>query len=153
LLKQGQTARAAWRSLPPQRRAGLREDDPNLKNKLEERVAEEGGAERGGGKAPAGGGGQHSQFLQQELVRLITLGGADTTFESTGLKEWSLDKGGYRVVLTYRVQTPECGFDARIILDGTDSPVRGEPRQWAIDLRDSGVEGEVRFTEAGRAME
>src|SRR5439155_11685901 len=41
LLRKGQTARAAWRTLPPSQRTGLREDDPNLRRKLSERIAEE----------------------------------------------------------------------------------------------------------------
>src|SRR5205807_2623498 len=98
LLRKGQTARAAWRTLPPSQRAGLREDDPNLRLKLSERIAAE-------MKMPgaAGGGGLLNHFLQQDLIRAISVGGKEITFEPNGIKSWDHKPGGYRVVLSYRI--------------------------------------------------
>jgi len=113
LLRKGQMARAAWRALPPRQRAGLREDDPNLRLKLSERIATE-------MKMPGAGGGELSQFLQHDVIRAISEGGADTTFESNGIKSWEHKPGGYRIVLSYRITSAASSFDAQIAVNSSD---------------------------------
>jgi hypothetical protein len=146
LLRQGQTGRAAWRTLPPRQRSGLREDDPDINRKLDARIASE-------MKAPGGPGGILSQFLQQQLVRTITEGGPATTFAFNGVKSWEAEAGGYRVTLSYRITTPECWFDTNVVVQGSDSPRPGEGRQWYIDLARTSLDGEIKITEAGQAFQ
>src|SRR5262249_53050319 len=112
LLRKDQVAKAAWRTLHPQQRANIREDDPGLERKLEARVSE---------NAP---GTLLLSMLgsvrQHPLARLILQGGAETTFEARGVKAWEYTRGGYQVVLSYHVVTPEAVVEAVVTVHGVD---------------------------------
>ncbi|MBI1913848.1 MAG: hypothetical protein HYS12_03780 [Planctomycetes bacterium] len=130
--------------MPPPQRTGLREEDPDLRRKLEERVA--------AAMASSGGTGQFTHFLRQDVIRAILAGGLETTFVPNGVKSCDDKPGGYRVVLSYRITTPDCWFDAQIAVESTDGEGRGEGPQWNIDMSGMKLDGPMRYTESGKAM-
>jgi hypothetical protein len=93
-------------------------------------------------------------FTQAQLVRLVTQGGPETRFEPRGVKSWEYEKGGYRMVLSYDIVTPECSFPAVVTVHGSEAR-KGGRREWFVEAQNSGpseAEGPVRPTEFGQRM-
>jgi hypothetical protein len=146
LLRQRQTARAFWRAMPPPQRAGIREEDPNLLQKLRNRMSSEMSMPGGGG------GGMFSHFLEQDLIRAVKVGGPNTTFVLNGVKSIEQRAGSSRVVLSYRITTPDCSFDALIAVENIDGK-GSEGQEWGIDMSGTNWEKDtVVYTESGKAM-
>src|SRR5436309_1186344 len=109
----------------PSERAGIREEDPDLRRKLEERVTAAARTSAQGG--PSHSGGHLTLFLQQNIIRAILEGGLETTVVSNGVRSWEYKPpGGYRVVLSYHITTPDASFDAQVAVESTEGAGRGE---------------------------
>jgi hypothetical protein len=77
--------------------------------------------------------GMFSQFQQNTYVRLIQLGGDDTTFQLENFS-WSQDKQAYVAEMRYQVTTPHVTFPLLVKVRGLE-PLPGEKatgRQWHI---------------------
>ncbi|HKI33879.1 MAG TPA: hypothetical protein VKA46_18645 [Gemmataceae bacterium] len=72
-----------------------------------------------------------STFAQSEAVRVLAVGGADTTIEALGVDDWSYVGGGYQVRLQYRVSTPQMSFVLELTVQGKEGK-RSQGRQWYI---------------------
>ena len=99
---------------PPPRPA----DDERLRDRLEMDF------DRGQG----GHGGLLTAFRESELVHQFDQGGGDAQVQFLGVQEWGYDKGGYSVVLRYRVTTNEMLSELVVTAVGVDDD-SGE-RQW-----------------------
>lgn len=92
--------------------------------------------------------GELSRFRQAQYVRSIETGGPKTNITLEGVSDWEYSKGGYRVVLRYRIDTPMVAFDLNLETFGRDSKP-GEPkgRQWQVRLpSDAAIPPESRTT-------
>ncbi len=123
-LKQGRSERAFLMAVG----SLSQEDDAALRDRLEVRFNSPSG--------PSGSPGPFTQFRQSQFVRTIEMSGAETRIEPKGVIDWSYGKGGYQVVLKYRVSTPMAEFDMSVETFGRDSKP-GEPkgRQWQIMMQ------------------
>jgi hypothetical protein len=79
--------------------------------------------------------GPFTMFCEQDFVRLIQLGGADTRLTPLGMLGWDYEKGSYVAVLKYQAVNPYADFQITIALVCPDSKPgdRGGP-QWRILL-------------------
>jgi hypothetical protein len=79
--------------------------------------------------------GPFTQFRQSQFVRFIQMGGPKTNIERLGVTGWNYEKGGYRIVLRYRVATTLGEFEMQLTAFGADpKPGEAKGRQWQIRL-------------------
>jgi hypothetical protein len=119
-------------------------DDAGLRAQLERRFNNLGGQ---GLKTPL------STYAQSEPVRMIGLGGPETTFESLGVEKWDYINGAYQVHVLYRVVMPEISFVMELTLRSNEGK-RSEGRQWQVVWNETGMRGDPgpEMTEAGKNL-
>lgn len=144
LIAQGQLDRALFRTLPPVQRANISEDDKKLLEKFAPRV------QGGEGGDPAS---MLNRFTQMPLMQLMAQGGKDCTITSRGVRELKPEGGGFKVVLSFQIATPESSADVLVTVHGSEA-THGEfvGRQWQVMLQESGVDpqaGGSRLTPVG----
>jgi hypothetical protein len=81
------------------------------------------------GEMSRSGGGAFTAFQQSEPVRILTLGGTESSFESAGVKSWTYKDGGYQVELLYKVDTPQISYLMELAVQAKEG--KGSAgRQW-----------------------
>jgi hypothetical protein len=131
-------ARAFLLMLPPDVRPA---DDDKLRDELEKRF----------NNPERSGKGAFSTFRQQEYCQFLGRGGAESKIESLGVKDWGQQAGGYKVVLSYHLTTPEAACDLDVTMLAYESHKRGA-RQWVVMRDGTGVQGPVQVTPFGQRV-
>ncbi len=146
-IRDDDMARAALAVLPPLKRLGLREDDPNLLAEVEQRLA----ALEGPGRPVS----MFNTFYQVPLVRLLVQNGREMKIIPRGVTTWDYVRGGYEVVFLYDLETPEGTFEATITTRGLTAPqTEYERRQWYIEMKQTRLNEQdavLGLTDKGRA--
>jgi hypothetical protein len=86
--------------------------------------------------------GTPSGLALADYVRLMQMGGSDTTIEFHGFDNWGLDKGDYLVGMTWQLRTPLAAFLLHVTVKGSESrtkPREFEGRQWQVVLDRTGI--------------
>ena len=60
-------------------------------------------------------------FEDREVVQLFLQGGPQTKYQSLGVKNWTLDKGGYKVWLTYGIMSPLGSWEVQVAAQSSES--------------------------------
>jgi hypothetical protein len=119
-LRQGDLNSAFLMTLEPEKREGIRPTDAEDMSRFKIAAAQSMGTPL-------------QMFENQRIVRLIRQGGASTTIEGLGVRDWNYERGNYLVQHAYRVRTREGEFDFLLVLRST--PAKGGrrgARQWYI---------------------
>jgi hypothetical protein len=96
-------------------------------------------------------GGPLDQFHHNPLCQLLLQGGEETQIQPLGVNSWDYSKGGYEVLLSYRISTPEAS--AEIYLDTLGSEGRTGDRAWNVVMSQSKIrDGTMNPTKVGQAM-
>jgi hypothetical protein len=139
-LREGHTEKAFWLTVPPSARTEGRQE---LEIQFNTPAATGNPTNRG----------PYSNFVSADFVRLLTLGGDQTTTRFDGVEEWGWEKDGFLVKLRYQVTTPYATFPLIVATHGMDSRSRDKPgRQWTILMPSSQTDGQPRFTEEGETL-
>jgi hypothetical protein len=138
-LRKGDLEKAFWMTTAPAERPSERE---MTRQNLE--IQHNSPADAPG--APAGAavlrGGPYSAFGQFDYVRLLALAGDAAGVEFIGVRDWTFERGGYRVALDYQVTTPLARFPLIVTVHGSDGPRREGGRQWWVVLGMTGRSSE-----------
>jgi hypothetical protein len=139
-LKEGDVEGAFWLTVPPAARTGGREE-------LEIQFNTPSGAPNPMARGP------YSTIQSMDFIRLIVLGGKQTSINYLGVDEWGWENNGFVVKLKYQVTTPQVSFAMTIVTHGTDSRSREKPgRQWTVLINISRADPPFDFTKDGGAM-
>src|SRR5262249_59104212 len=120
LLREGDMARAGLGLVPPERRAGVQEDAPDLAQEVNLLM---GGGQASKQRIPL------NLFRQMPLVRLLVQGGKEATFSLQGVRSLDYIRGGYRVALLYEISTPEGTFEAEVTVQSSTVQEGGYERR------------------------
>jgi hypothetical protein len=72
-------------------------------------------------------------FREADFVRVLhEPKGFKVEVTPMGVKSWSYENGGYKVVRNYRLTTPEGEFDLPVTVQSSDPEEPGEPRRWRV---------------------
>jgi hypothetical protein len=72
-------------------------------------------------------------FRESDFVRVLQQPyNPRPTVTPLGVKSWGYEGGGYKVVRTYRISTPEGEFDLPVTVQSIDPEAPGEPRRWRV---------------------
>ena len=91
-------------------------------------------------RADRSSGGLFNAFKQHMLTHVIVQGGKDVQIEPLGVASWEYKgpTGGYAILMRYRVNGPELGWEGIITLNSMEpvGKVKGG-RQWAIAMKET----------------
>ncbi len=145
-VAQGELPSAFRLALPPDQRPP---DDAELRPVLERRFN---GLSETNRKGPL------TTFSQAEFVRIIRVGGPETTIEPIGVEDWKYLGGGYQVRLLYQVNTTLTNFVMDLTIQGKEGK-GSKGRDWYVVWDKCGMrrdppphlsdEGKSLFTLAG----
>src|SRR5581483_7778024 len=96
----------------------------------------------------------YTQFSTSPYVRTLIQGGSSMRITPTGVRSWSYENRGYKVVLLYRVDTPLMSRNVQITAIGKESPTKEYGgRQWHIAQTETGaLERTPELTDEGNAF-
>jgi hypothetical protein len=130
-LREGKVESAFLMALAPKQRTAMREDNPNLREIIEQRF----NVESPGKKSATGG---FTLFKNHLITYVIRQGGPDVQITPLGVDSWEFATDGYVVRQRYRIATPDMVLNALVVARSTES--HGKElvgREWAVILQES----------------
>jgi hypothetical protein len=146
-VKAGRLENAFKLSLKPEDRMGQPSDKTELRSILEVRY-----------NAPTSGrsaSGLFSMFCGRDYVHFLQGAGPDAHVQPLGVVTWEYENDGYKVVLKYRVTTPQASFFLMVPVFGHESRTKEfKGRQWHVMLDQTGVARDTfpNMTEEGQTL-